>query len=428
MKLQTKYVLFVVILHLLALTLTYFIFQGNPLLFLLSEIIIIFSLVISWQLYRELIQPIKMLVQGIDAIKDKDFNVKFLQTGKYEMDELINVYNRMIDELRSERARQEEQHLFLEKLINTSPTGIMILDFDGKIKQVNPKGLDLLALDSKSLLGRELTEIDNPVIRKIEVIEAGTSGTVSLSGGVVFKVQKSHFIDRGFARQFVMIEELTAEILAAEKKTYGKVIRIMAHEVNNTIGPVNSILQSTVASQNNSERIDHALRVAIRRNDNLNAFMRNFADLVRVPPPQKAPIDLVQLSQNVIDLMRLRSEEKKIFFELHADSPAFVVPADSQQMEQVMVNVIKNAYESIKQEGKITVLVKSRSRCIVVQDSGGGIAPEFESQLFSPFFSTKRDGQGIGLALIREILQNHGFEFSLKTLQPGLTEFRIQIC
>ncbi|HLK28869.1 MAG TPA: ATP-binding protein [Puia sp.] len=426
MKLRTKYILFVAVLHIVALVLSYFIFKENKILFIVSEVFIIISIIISWQLYNELIQPLKLLMQGTDAIKDRDFNVKFLTTGKFEMDELINVYNQMIDELRTERTKQEQQHLFLEKLIFTSPTGILILDYDESIKQANPKSLQLLSMEEKELIGKSLDELlTHPVIQKIKKLKSGEAQTITLNGAETYKLQKSHFIDRGFARQFVMIEELTAEILAAEKKTYGKVIRMMAHEVNNTIGPVNSILQSTLQSKQNSEPIENALQVAMQRNDNLNFFMRNFADLVRIPMPQKKQIDLIALLNNVIGLMQLKAGEKRIVFQKKYDSSSFIVTADSQQLEQVLINIIKNAMEAIDEEGCITIIRHSRSKQLIIQDSGSGILPQFEEHLFSPFYSTKKDGQGIGLALIREILLNHGFDFSLKTINPGLTEFKI---
>src|SRR5438477_12055938 len=144
MKLRTKFLLFVIILHTVALALSFFIFRENKVFFIASEILILVSIFISWKLYNELIQPLNMLIQGTEAIKAKDFNVKFVHTGKYEMDELINVYNHMIDELRKERTKQEEQHFFLEKLIQTSPTGIIILDYEDRVQQINPKALELL--------------------------------------------------------------------------------------------------------------------------------------------------------------------------------------------------------------------------------------------------------------------------------------------
>jgi two-component system nitrogen regulation sensor histidine kinase NtrY len=426
MRLQTKYILFVAILHVVALVLSYFIFRENKVLFIVSEIFIIISIVVSWQLYTELIRPLKLLMQGTDAIKDRDFNVKFLTTGKYEMDELIHVYNQMMDELRTERTRQEQQHLFLEKLIYTSPTGILILDYDESIQQVNPKALQLLGMEEKELLGKPVGEIDHPVLQQVKLLKTGQSKTITFNGATTYKLQKSHFVDRGFPRHFVMIEELTAEILSAEKKTYGKVIRMMAHEVNNTIGPVNSILASTLQAQNHSEALTHALQVAMERNNNLNSFMRNFADLVRIPLPGKKQIDLIQLVKNVTDLMRLRAGEKKVVFRHVHSSQVLMITADQQQMEQVLINIIKNAIEAITDEGEVTIITVTDSKRLIIRDTGTGISPEFEEHLFSPFYSTKKDGQGVGLTVIREILANHQFEFSLKTISPGSTEFVIE--
>ena len=136
-------------------------------------------------------------------------------------------------------------------------------------------------------------------MQETDKLKSGESKTVVLNGITTYKLQKSHFIDRGFPRYFIMIEELTAEILAAEKKAYGKVIRMMAHEVNNTVGPVNSIIESALKAplpwQGANESLQKALQVAMERNQSLNLFMRNFADVVRLPEPNKKKINLHEL-------------------------------------------------------------------------------------------------------------------------------------
>jgi len=414
-----------------ALVLSFLIFKDNKIFFIASEVLILFSVYISWRLYNELIQPLNMLMRGTDAIKDRDFNVKFVKTGKYEMDELINVYNHMIDELRKERTKQEEQHFFLEKLIQTSPTGIIILDFEDHVQQINPKTLELLNLDEMDVKGKSLHEINHPVAQQIIQLKSGESKTITLSGSATYKIQKSHFIDRGFPRHFIMIEELTAEILAAEKKAYGKVIRMMAHEVNNTIGPVNSILESALKAnelwkEKKNYSLQTALQVAVNRNHNLNLFMRNFADVVRLPEPNKKTIDLTQLIRSVAKLMELKAGEKQIQFDYKLADVPFFISADAQQMEQVLINVVKNAIESIEEKGTITFEANLQKRSLTITDTGKEISAHIAENLFSPFFSTKKDGQGIGLTLVREILLNHGFEFSLKTVAEKQTEFLIR--
>ena len=415
MKLRNKYLLLVVLLHGLVLGLSFIIFQEFRLFFFVAEIVVIVSIWISWRLYRQLIRPLDLLVQGADAIRDRDFNVKFLATGQYEMDKLIEVYNEMIDVLRTERTRQEQQHLFLEKLIATSPTGIVIMDYDEQLQQVNPRAMELLAAGEKELL------------EAAKQMRPGEARVVSTDGINMYKLHKSHFIDRGFPRHFIMIEELTAEIQAAEKKAYGKVIRMMAHEVNNTVGPVNSILQSALrAGGERRDDLKNALQVAIDRNHNLNQFMRKFADVVRLPEPMCAGMDLRQLVSEVGLLMEGREGEKAIRFYYLLGSASFLIRADRLQMEQVLINIIKNAMEAIEREGSILFTLDRTNRQLIIADSGGGISAAAAVQLFSPFFSTKKDGQGIGLTLVKEVLLNHGYEFSLKTVAPGVTEFIIK--
>jgi len=430
MKLRTKYILFVIILHTIALVLTYFIFNDDKIWFIVSEVFVIISIVIAIQLYRQLIQPLKTLMQGVEAIKDRDFNVKFSSTGKHEMDELIDVYNQMMDELRIERTRQEQQHFFLEKLIFTSPTGIVILDYDDNVQQINPKALQILETNAGQIIGYSIDKLEHALFKQIKLLKSGETVVFKFDGISTYKLQKSHFIDRGFSRHFIMIEDLTVEILAAEKNVYGKVIRMMAHEVNNTVGPVNSIMQSALKTSGLWEShqfntLKDALQVAMDRNQNLNLFMRNFADLVKLPPANKRQVNLHQLIKSVSQLMEIKAKEKEVIFKFHLAEGPFNIMADEQQMEQVLINIVKNAIEAIDLKGIISFTTAPGKRTLVIADTGKGINTEHAVNLFSPFFSTKKDGQGIGLTLVREILVNHNFEFSLKTITEKQTEFTI---
>jgi two-component system, NtrC family, nitrogen regulation sensor histidine kinase NtrY len=430
MKLRTKYVLFVVIIHLVTLVLSFTIFRDNKLFFIASEILILISIIISWQLYKELLQPLQTLMRGLEAIKERDFNIKFVTTGKYEMDQLISVYNQMMEQLKLERTKQEEQHFFLSKLINTSPTGILVLDYDGYIHQLNPKAAELLGVEEKDVTGKLPADLSPAIMQEIKRLTSGESKTVVLNGITTYKLQKSHFIDRGFPRHFIMIEELTAEILAAEKKAYGKVIRMMAHEVNNTIGPVNSIIESALHrshlwDQQENKPLQEALQVAMDRNQNLNLFMRNFADVVRLPEPNKKKTDLHELINHVTTLLKTKAEERGIIFEYFLSEDPVYFFADEQQMAQVLINIVKNALEAIDEKGVVSFTTTLHPKKIIITDNGAGIGEQQSDEIFTPFFSTKKTGQGIGLTVIKEILLNHHFSFSLKTAEPGKTEFEI---
>lgn len=427
MTLRTKYILYIIIIHLVIIGLTFQLLSYNKALFIASEVLVIISVLVSISLFRDFYAPIKVLLSGTDAIRDQDFNVKYLKTGKKEVDQLIEAFNAMIDRLREERTHQQEQHYFLEKLVQASPVGVMVLDLDECISSINPKIETLLGLQESELVQYQFHTIQHPLIQQIESIATGHSQTITLEGFKTYKCQKSHFLSKGFPHTFILIEELTTERLQIEKEAYGKVIRMMAHEVNNTIGPINSILDSVVKFLNQQ---DHnvtayleAIQVAQNRNQRLNHFMRNFADIVRLPQPHKVKENLNQILQDIHILMQANAKEKSIDFQLILPPNPQYIFVDKQQLEQVLVNVIKNAFEAVETQGTVALILEKNK--LLVKDNGQGISKELEEKLFSPFYSNKTQGQGIGLTLSKEILLNHNFDFSLHTTEDHWTTFSI---
>ena len=426
MTVRNKYILYIAIVHLVIIALTFQLLEYK-ILFIASEILVIISLLISISIFRDFYAPICMLLSGTDAIKDKDFNVKFVKKGKKELDQLIDVYNKMIDQLREERTFQQEQHYFLDKLIQASPVGIMLLDLDGKVAHINPKLLELLALQKDDLMGETLSDFKTILIQKIQAIPKGKSENITLEGFRTFRCQKSQFMSRGFPHTFILLEELTVERLQIEKQAYGKVIRMMAHEVNNTIGPVNSILDSVekflASSELANQSYSNALQVAQGRNDRLNQFMRNFADVVRLPHPTIQQENMSKTVQDVFLLMKDQAVKQLIDFKLELPSEDSYWLIDQQQIEQALVNIIKNAFEATQENGAVHIVLSHKK--LIVKNTGKPIPKELEEQIFSPFFSNKTQGQGIGLTITKEVLLSHKFTFSLTSKADGWTEFEV---
>ncbi len=428
MTLKVKYFLFIAIIHLVIGVLIFQLLGERKIYFLLAEAGIIISLILSYQLYKSFIQPLDFMYTGVDAIEDKDFNVKFVETGSREMDKLIGVYNNMIDNIREERIQVKEQHFFLQKLINASPTGIIILDYDDKVADINPKAKQLLDWQ-KEWTNLPLSDIDNPVLKSLTKLETSESKVLTVNGSERFRCEVSHFVHQGFHRKFILIQELSKEILEAEKRAYEKVIRMMAHEVNNSIGAINSILQTTHDFYETDDleidrEVKSSLKIAMDRNDNLNKFMRNFADVIRLPKPVFEQVELNTLVKNIAMLMQQQAKFKQINFVYDLYSDNIYKQLDTRQIEQALVNIIKNAIESIGDNGTIKFI--TRPNGIIIADNGAGIADEVADKLFTPFFSTKVDGQGVGLTLVREILLNHSAQFSLWT-KGDWTEFKIEL-
>jgi len=432
MTLRWKYWLFLGALHAVIGMLAYFLFQEQRLFFLLAEAGILLSLLVSFGLYRSLVRPIYFMQSGIDAIRDQDFNVTFTKTGSREMDRLIGVYNEMIKNIRRERISIEEQHYFLHKLVQASPMGILLLDYDGRIVEINPYAEQQLGLE-QSLLKKRPAETGIPLLQAVSRLQVGDQETLTMEGARRYKCQVSQFIHRGFQRRFLLIQDLSAELLTAEKKAYGKVIRMMAHEVNNSIGAINSILDSvaesleeTIQQDADADALSSYLRVAHNRNDGLNQFMRNFASVVRLPAPERVHQDLVVILRSVGRLFEQEAAQLGINLQYQLPERPVHWLLDRQQIDQALVNLLRNAMESIKWGGCIRLILQEDPLCIIVADNGPGISEEIAAQLFTPFFSTKVNGQGVGLTLVREIALHHEAHLSLRTEADGWTYCRLQ--
>jgi len=431
-KINVKLIIYIVLVHALFVALSLLLLPEHKYLFFLAEALIIRSVVVSMYLYRDFLKPLNIISAGIESIKDQDFNTKLVGSGKDVVGKLIEVYNRMIDQLRQERVKQKEQHNLLLRLIEASPLGVIILDLDGNIEIINPVGRKMLNSGHDPLVGRPITSFSDLPGSELGSLKQDETRIVRLNGIQTYRVRQSRFVDRGFHRQFILIEELTKEILHTQKRAYEKVIRMMSHEINNSVGAINSILNTAINAKGDLDPVSEqeyrtALQIAIDRNVGLNKFMSNFADVVRIPPPSKESCDLHVLLKAVQILVSIECADRDIFWRWELSNTPLTVEVDVQQMEQVLVNIVKNAIEAIGRDGNITVQTTSEEpKGLRIIDSGMGIPAAARPQLFTPFFSTKRDGQGIGLTVIREILINHGFSFNLETVEPGVTEFWIE--
>jgi signal transduction histidine kinase len=230
-----------------------------------------------------------------------------------------------------------------------------------------------------------------------------------------------------------MAQELTAELYATEKAAYEKLIRMTTHEVNNSVAAVRSLLESmgTYAPQLVADdRADFrkGIHVAVTRLDHLDGFMRGFADVVRLPAPALRPCILKELVDDILILMEPQLAARRIearWIEVADAGPSLL---DRNQIEQVLLNVVKNAMEAIGEDGRIALALRpQRGRLTLeIADSGPGLPDAVRSRLFTPFFSTKRDGRGLGLTVVREILTQHRFEFDLENADGGGALFRLR--
>ena len=411
MKLRTKFILYLVALHLALAAAAVVLLFDHELWLFGAEVLFAASLIVGYRITRALFLPLDLLHTGAELISERDFSTRFVPVGQSEMDGLIAIYNDMIDRLRDERLAAEERHQLLQKIVQASPSGIVICDFDGNVEQMNPT--------AKRFATPEL-------LAELAAMQPGQSSLLTLDGPRRVKVWRAEFRDRGFSKSFYLLEEMTEELRLGEKAAYEKLIRMMSHEVNNSVGAVRSLLDSALrwAPQiSEADRDDYvtALGVASSRIDALNRFMSGFADVVRLPPPHRGRVRVADVVERIAALLRPELASRDIALTVDADDT--VADADAYQLEQVVLNIARNAVDAIGHGGAMSMTL--RAGTLTVRDSGPGISDDVRASLFTPFFTTKSDGRGLGLTIVQEILTNHGFGYALQNGEGGGAEFTL---
>lgn len=398
--------------------------------FLLIEGVAIVAIIFFIILYYRLIKPYQIISDSMELLKEQDFSTRLRPISDSEANKLIEIFNRMMDQLKDERLQVREKNHFLDLLIQASPQGVIILDFDDRIAEVNPAGLRLLNINNiNDVRNKKLTQSGLSIAVPLSRLKQGEDVVIRSSGITMYRCSRSSFIDRGFAHPFILIEELTHELLKIEKKSYESIIRMMAHEVNNSVGAVSSTLNviSDILKQNeDNELIDvlPAVDASFDRCKHLGHFISNFAEVVKIPEPSRSNVSINELARSVESLTRIECQQRNIALTLHLTNEKDMAHVDSIQFEQVLVNIVKNAYEAIDTNGNIQIITHSKPLSIIVENDGPQIPEDVKNKLFTPFFTTKPTGQGIGLMFIREVLLNHNCKFDLGSAN-GWTKFEI---
>lgn len=429
MKLKSLFLILACLLIAVWIILLFITTQENGWRFYLIEGITTFSLIYLVYFYKKVIKPLNSIAGGMDLLRAQDFSSRLAPVGQQEADRIVQVFNRMMDQLKEERLRLREQNHFLDLLISVSPMGVIILTLDERISMANKAALDFLDEGTEAdIQDKTIDELSSSLAEELSRMPKDTTATIRLSDSRIYRCSRLSFIDRGFAHPFFLIESLTSEVMKAEKKAYEKVIRMIAHEVNNSVAGITSTLDTVddaLQSMEDTEDLREVMKVCIERSYSMSRFITNFADVVKIPEPQKEEVHLNdRVTACKIFMENLcQNREIDLHLELCEENP--VVSMDTSLFEQVLINIIKNATESIDTNGKIFIRTSASPLMLEIGDTGKGISKEVETKLFTPFFSTKPNGQGIGLIFIREVLMKHGYTFSLRTYPDGITRFRI---
>lgn len=451
MTLRLRLGAYLTALHLLLFAFSVALLLDRPLLFVTVELLLLASLAGGFHLARRALEPLGYTQRFHDLLQDQDYAGRLIRTDVPELDELVHLFNTMLAALYRARLEAGEQQGFLDRLLEATPSAVVVFDFDGAISLVNASALALLELDRPH--GKPLsawrddaagatgtgTARCRDLLAQLDALPIGESRLLTDLDGRRYRGQRGHFFDRGFARHFLMVEELTAELESSERATYEKLVRVLAHEVNNTVAATGSVLDSLLfyrpqLLETDGADFSTAIDAAKRRNASLGEFIERFTRVVKMPEPELRPASIRDMMDDIAWLNREQCKRRAIYIGWTRCDDVAPQRIDRQLMEQALLNIVKNAMEAVEAGGQESgfihlALAAGEIGCgaiLSVTDSGRQLGAVPARQLFTPFFSTRKGGQGIGLVFVREVLTRHRFAFALAPDAQGETRFEIR--
>lgn len=359
-------------------------------------------------------RPLQTLANIVAALREKDYSLRGrnLRTDDalgLAMSELAG----LADQLRAERWRDEEAAAGLARVVEGLDAAVIAIDADGVIQLANRTAERLAGrpLEDTRLDDAGLTELfASAVPRTIELALPGSRGT--------WEVRPSNVRLSGRPHRLVVMTDVQHALRAEERQAWQRLVRVLGHEINNSLGPISSIaetLRTGLAKPRPPDFDDdlgRGLEIIERRAAALARFMQSYAQLVRLPPPRTSTVDVPAW------LARTAALETRRPVTI-VDGPPLTIPGDPDQLDQLLINLVRNAAEASPEGTPVRVGWSEEPGAIAIsiEDEGDGVADA--SNLFVPFFTTKPSGSGIGLVLARQIAEAHGGSLSLRNRRSG---------
>jgi nitrogen fixation/metabolism regulation signal transduction histidine kinase len=372
-------------------------------------------------LLRRFMDPVNRILSalndGFQNFLDNDFSVSLAKTRNDELGELVAVYNKVGEILRTERLNLYQRELLLDTVIQTTPLSLVLTDNSDAIIYSNSAAKQLLN-QGKAINGFAFQEIlanqAGPFLRSVN---SGLSGLFTVNDqeqAETYHLTQSQFLLNGRQHRLYLFKTLTKEINRQEVATWKKVIRLISHELNNSLAPITSLAHSgrTLSDRQGEEKLGSIFSTMGERARYLQSFIEGYAKFARLPKPQ---IQQIESYSFFSDLKQISS------FELNCPKDAPSIYADPAQLQQVLINLIKNAHEASDNNSPVHVSITFLNDCfeIQVKDRGKGMSESNLSNALLPFYSTKAEGTGLGLPLCREIVEAHGGKIMITNRREG---------
>jgi len=362
-------------------------------------------------------QSIRAVADGIGSLRDRDFSVSVTATGPDEIGDLTDEYNSLGDSLRRERLNLYQRELLLDTVVQTTPLALVLTNANDTIVFGNIAARQLFRAGRKIEGLKFGTLMENAPQPLRDAVGSGVDTLFTVSEGAeaeIFHVSNRPFTLNSQPHRLLLFKQLTRELAAQEVAIWKKVIRVIAHELNNSLAPISSLAHSgqQLAGAPNAERLARVFSTIEERASHLAMFIDGYARFAKLPRPRPAAVAWKPLLAGLKDSLSFRVLEPL---------PRRDGWLDAAQIEQVLINLIKNAIESGSPEDEVTLGVAERvgGVAIEVRDRGNGLTEEVLRDALLPFYSTKPKGTGLGLTLCREIVDAHGGRLSIANRDGG---------
>lgn len=378
----------------------------------LSVLIITFCLGFAFALRERVVLPLQTLSNLLAALGEGDFSIRARGArGGDPLGEVMIEVNALVETLRHQRLDALEATTLLRKVMAEIEVAVFTFDEDQELTFVNRAGARLLGQASERLLGRRADDLD---LGDYLTGEAPRVINTAFPGGVGrWEIRRSQFRQGGRPHALLVLSDLSQPLREEERQAWQRLIRVIGHEMNNSLAPIKSIAGSlaTIVDRDPPpvdwrEDIQRGLGVIASRSEALSRFMNAYARLAKLPPPKLAPLDVGTFVDRVVTL-------EKAHHIAVAAGPRLTIQGDGDQLEQLLINLIRNAVDAVRETGGGVTIGWQRlpgaypaAIELWVEDEGPGLSNT--GNLFVPFFTTKPGGSGIGLVLSRQIAEAHG--------------------